>query len=537
MVNFTVSERYWTLAVYRCILAANIADRGSRGSRALGWRRPRLGSHEPILGRLARIWRERGDQVAVEREPVIFVPGIAGSTLKLGKRVVFGDINTAFTDFGDFTLPARLQPGEVIERVTVFSSMRRNMLGLKKMGWSYYGPFLTFLRQNLKYTDGIDLFPFAYDWRQSCRVSGMRLRQLIWEIGKRPEFKNTKVTIIAHSMGGLVARYCARLEHVPERVSRIITAGTPHRGSPNALLALRDGADILPGHYAKQDTIPALRSFPSTYETLPFENGYIVDDRRGILNIGDMKWWNWLSPIEQAHLKRAYAFHRFLNDGPDPVPIHSIYGHDQPTVPEFELPIYRAVVANRGQPIDPWLLLNFATYGRPPGDPLGRSGDDTVPETRAIQDPHLACAVNARHGDLLSHPVAKRYIRDMLTAASTVSVAGVAPPRAAQLVAYVDGQVFSPNKTFMLRVGLLDARGNYVRKAKFSVEEHRTNDRGESTSMVRGSCQEQGASAGELALYPFTPPNRGSYYFHVSVTDAQGATLDATNVDVDFQVQ
>ena len=45
----------------------------------------------------------------------------------------------------------------------------------------------------------------------------------------------TQVIIVGHSMGGLVARACAR-RHGSERVRRIITLGTPHHGSILAYL-------------------------------------------------------------------------------------------------------------------------------------------------------------------------------------------------------------------------------------------------------------------------------------------------------------
>lgn len=458
---------------------------------------------------------------------MIFVPGIGGSTLTVGKTIVFGNLRTAFSDFGAITLPGtRLKPGKVIGKVAVLSRYGRRV----------YEPFFAFLRQRLGYEEGRDFFPFPYDWRQSCRDSGMRLRQFIWDIGRRPEFRNTKLTIVAHSMGGLVARYCARLDGMPERISRIITAGTPHRGSPDALGSLLYGKSIFFGDYAQEDTIPALRSFPSTYELLPFESGYITDDHGATLDISDMGLWGWLSERQRWHLQQAYAFHRFISDGPDPVPVHSIYGHGQPTLLDFELPIYRAKrLAERGIILDPWRLIEHAQLSYPSD---GRSGDDTVPETGAIRDHHLICPVKAHHDKLLNGVDAQRYIRDMLTPVAEVSVAGDAPANAAQLMVYLDGQRFSRSENLTLRMGLLDAHGNYVRNARFRVDVHRVDERGYSKSFFGPLyCDENGGLAGELALLPWVVSAPGSYYFHVTVVDACGATLNSTHQEVDFQIE
>jgi triacylglycerol esterase/lipase EstA (alpha/beta hydrolase family) len=47
------------------------------------------------------------------------------------------------------------------------------------------------------------------------------------------ESGSEKVVIVAHSMGGLVARAYLR-RHGPQRVAKVITLGTPHRGTSTA---------------------------------------------------------------------------------------------------------------------------------------------------------------------------------------------------------------------------------------------------------------------------------------------------------------
>jgi len=57
-----------------------------------------------------------------------------------------------------------------------------------------------------------------------------------------------KVDIIAHSMGGLVARYLIEKSNGKEYVNKLVTLGTPHSGSPLATLrALVGGLTVLEG--------------------------------------------------------------------------------------------------------------------------------------------------------------------------------------------------------------------------------------------------------------------------------------------------
>ncbi|MCO5142487.1 MAG: hypothetical protein M9962_05295 [Oligoflexia bacterium] len=62
---------------------------------------------------------------------------------------------------------------------------------------------------------------------------GIGERAAVLQSFLKSEFKNTKVNIIAHSLGGLDARYAATVLRSPNILS-ITTIGTPHRGTPLA---------------------------------------------------------------------------------------------------------------------------------------------------------------------------------------------------------------------------------------------------------------------------------------------------------------
>src|SRR5205085_5173568 len=70
----------------------------------------------------------------------------------------------------------------------------------------------------------------------SVSVRAERLRELV------DELPGERVNVIAHSMGGLDARYAISRLGLSERVLSLVTVGTPHFGTPLADL----GAGLVP---------------------------------------------------------------------------------------------------------------------------------------------------------------------------------------------------------------------------------------------------------------------------------------------------
>ncbi len=119
----------------------------------------------------------------------------------------------------------------------------------------------------------LGLIPFPYDWRLSNRYTARRLAAVIepalerWR-KKGPGYADAEIVFVCHSMGGLVARWYAEKEGGAEITRKIITLGTPHRGSLNALVnlvnELKKGIGPL-----KADLTAFGRSLPSLYQLLP----------------------------------------------------------------------------------------------------------------------------------------------------------------------------------------------------------------------------------------------------------------------------
>lgn len=125
-----------------------------------------------------------------------------------------------------------------------------------------------------------DVIFFSYDWRSSVVNAAADLETYIANRGY------SKVTLVCHSMGGIVAScYLDRSEENVAKVERIVTVGTPYGGSPKALTALQIGKFL---DFTQLDSVIKSLAYnlPSVYELLPYEN-LIANGGEFIDNGGD----------------------------------------------------------------------------------------------------------------------------------------------------------------------------------------------------------------------------------------------------------
>ncbi|HSF79043.1 MAG TPA: hypothetical protein VLA38_10555, partial [Steroidobacteraceae bacterium] len=146
---------------------------------------------------------------------VLILPGIMGSTL--GLRRPGRDDDIKWFD------PVEIALGG-LTRLALPSARRIEPLGVL---------LFAYLRLKLSLrAAGFDADFHPYDWRHSIGDAG---RALADRLGHEPR---RKVSLVAHSMGGLVAR--AALAHRgATRVDRVIQLGTPNRGAYGTIKALR----------------------------------------------------------------------------------------------------------------------------------------------------------------------------------------------------------------------------------------------------------------------------------------------------------
>ena len=239
-----------------------------------------------------------------------------------------------------------------------------------------------------------NLVPFPYDWRLSGRTSADRLDKAIgsklnaWRDSEKDP--GAKVILIAHSMGGLVARYWLEVLGGWDRCRALVTFGTPFQGSLDAVGYVANG-------YKKAlvDLGDVLRSCPSVYELMPI---YRAVNRDG----------TWLRPSEVTipravddyvraaadfhdEMKNAHALNitnqKYLDGGYTVVPFIGVHQttNQSATITDGKLVIDRT--------FPDWM------------DPDLEGGDGTVPRAAATPeetdtDPFGASFMGEQHGSL-----------------------------------------------------------------------------------------------------------------------------------------
>jgi pimeloyl-ACP methyl ester carboxylesterase len=184
-------------------------------------------------------------------------------------------------------------------------------------------------------------FQFGYDWRRSNADNAARLADFIEDRKAYVEAENlrrfgsrreVKFDIVAHSMGGILARYYLMYGRAPvpadgrrpiptwagaKRVERLIQVGTPNGGSAEAMQQLTHGmklAFILPKFEAG-----LIGTYPAAYELLPRNQDQVVTDELGKpIDLFDPKIWQ-TRGWGLADPDQAGVLAELLPDEPDPI--------------------------------------------------------------------------------------------------------------------------------------------------------------------------------------------------------------------------
>jgi pimeloyl-ACP methyl ester carboxylesterase len=126
----------------------------------------------------------------------------------------------------------------------------------------------------------LNCYAFPYDWRQDNRESARELGRAVerW----RSYHPGAEVWIIAHSNGGLVARWYIEKEGGKEFVKRLFLMGSPWDGTPKAMHMAFSGVDTLFRRsfnlFGIADrTRQLVRTFPSIYQLIPSQNPFLTD--------------------------------------------------------------------------------------------------------------------------------------------------------------------------------------------------------------------------------------------------------------------
>jgi hypothetical protein len=224
----------------------------------------------------------------LERHPLILIPGLLGSRLARAEDGVElwpgGTRKLLTSSYEDLALridPETLEPLDdglvpsgIFEGAAGKDFYRRLMQELRQAGgYRLARPGRPVVQQRAR------LYLFTYDWRQDNVKTVAKLDELIEQIRRDYGDPTLRVDIVAHSMGGLIARYYERygtadvLEGNSFRVTglglpklrRMVLLGTPNQGTVTAV------HKFLNGYRVGFSGLPTegVATMPSTYQLFP----------------------------------------------------------------------------------------------------------------------------------------------------------------------------------------------------------------------------------------------------------------------------
>ena len=229
-------------------------------------------------GQLRDLSRDAGTRSTRGGPRVLILPGIMGSTIAKPGLLHIPDVL--------WLNPLAIAAGRLVElaldgRSSAFGANGVILLAYLK------------LKLRLKIA-GFDADFHPYDWRRSLREAGAVLADTIQK-DSRP------VSLVAHSMGGLVAR--AALPKAGEKVARLIMLGTPNYGSFAPAQVIRGTYDVVQKvaavdlkHDATELCNQVFSTFPGLYEMLPSPEKFTA------INLYDRSAWPKTGPQPRANL-------------------------------------------------------------------------------------------------------------------------------------------------------------------------------------------------------------------------------------------
>ena len=234
------------------------------------------------------------------KRPVIVIPGILGTELmnpKTGETVWPSAFRTSQEGLPiSPNLAANrddLIPGKIIETVKLARVLPEVYV---------YRDLLVALRRYAGYRDGDwnnpgaddyqdTFYVFPYDWRQDNVSNARELIRRISQLKTKLQRPDLKFNIVAHSMGGLIARYAAMYGDADlppgdgpiqptwqgaAHISKIVMIGVPNEGSADAFATLVEGYSITEGLRRRVPLLNKLTaedvvSAPAVFQLMPHQ--------------------------------------------------------------------------------------------------------------------------------------------------------------------------------------------------------------------------------------------------------------------------
>lgn len=344
------------------------------------------------------IARSSRDTVPGTRPIIFLLPGIMGSELDVRRTTIWAKkFKLAFGGLSKLK----------IARKYISSS------GLIADTYSNLFEYLS--REN-------DVIPFHYDWRTSMEEAAENLANAIKATAEQAARHDQPVSIVAHSMGGLLARLMmtrhpdaweAMLKHAD---SRLLMLGTPNGGSfsiPRMLFGhdkLVKGLALLDVTNSHAEILDIIRNYPGVLVLLPFgdeQYDFFDPDTWDKLAKTDSEQF---APPLKTKLAEAARIRTLINTRPlaleQPGKVLYVAGRADETPVALSLENNRAVFKGTSQ------------------------GDGRVPWATGIPTGIPCWYMDAVHGDLLNHSPAFEAIKELVRTGHTELLPSQRPSRA-----------------------------------------------------------------------------------------------------------
>lgn len=291
--------------------------------------------------------------------PIIFVPGIKGTTLSDHYPLEHQTVYTALTEKLVFNFdPVMLDDAGQFDRDLDRLIYEQEVISL------VYGEMVSELRENLALDDqkkeNAKVYVFPYDWRYPIASNAKRLGQFVDLILAKSNAHPTymtrgialgKVNIVSHSMGGCVAKHYATALGGYTKIEKLVMLASPLRGSLYALKTLVMGETWFFDWFTRKGLRKLARTLPGVYDLLPFD-GYFsqtgktpwprpaVTKEDKPVDIFDATQWqdNVIFQITQGvlqrHLENTFAYFEHGADFPQDFRQHvlMVYGKGENTL-------------------------------------------------------------------------------------------------------------------------------------------------------------------------------------------------------------
>lgn len=443
-------------------------------------------------------------------EVVIVVPGIMGSVLRLGDEIIWpGKLSSLIVEY-------KKMPELMREDLTATDLIRK--YGLLNV----YSSLLDDLA-----ACGLDetskpptLYLYPYDWRKSNVLAADGLANLVERVLKE-HGDAVQVTMVAHSMGGIVSRYYLESGKYSSRpgfglVRSLITIATPHRG---ASLALSAALGLEKRLFLSETQVLQLVSdprYPSLYEMLPPRDEPFVWDgsedtfyaRMDIYEKELATGAGGLGLIGQ-NLEAALSFHSGLDFDrrPKPVRYFSFYGTRQRTNAQVRIDQHGARYRARAIEFDD-------------------AGDGTVPVWSGQPDGIQSMPVGGEHMALFRNSDLRQTLAVLLGAPGTLALSPEAAGFNGELS--VSPKVANPaapvSLTLLFREGLATLKGQL--HFERVVLDTAGNQSSATTAGKPVEIQYSGGTADKLGLLLVAPEFPGFYRVVFEAVSGEIATDD-----------